>query len=296
MVRRDLTMKQNILIAITGVLIFAFSFGAKAADKKVTVTVLELKSMKPVENATVSMVMNRVSSIEQIRQSGKTDANGRCFLTVETGKELAWSFTAKKDGYFQCFNNDLTSPKVSSKTFISELDKDIVLYLTVDVEHLKKYYYSITPHYQIDTLVNQLKNDSYKPSSTFILPDLKWEDIPKLLALGNDQKKITKFTVNPVSSVIQEDCYLGIYALWLIESIRISYGNPLIEPFKRFPSQRPVLFIKTQGSDFLSLFSNTPEQMEMAYIAYDQWWEKVKNMNPEEACKINPLAEGLVHW
>ena len=289
-------MKQNLLFTISIVLLAVSAAIGQATSKKVTITVLELKSMKAIENATVSMVMNRVSNVDQIRQSGKTDPNGRCVLHVETGKELAWSFTAKKDGYFQCFDKDLTSPRQSSKTFISELDDKIVLYLTLDVEHLKQYNNSITPHYQIDTLISQLKNDAYKPSSNFILPDLKWEDIPKLLALGNDQKKITKFTVNPVSSVMQEDCYLGIYALWLIESIRISYGNPLIEPFKRFPSQRPVLFIQTQGSDFLSLFSNTAEHMEMAYIAYDQWWEKVKNMNPAEACKINPLENAQVHW
>ncbi len=289
-------MKQAILLTISIIFLASSSADSQTNSKKVTVTVLELKSMNAVENATVSMVMNRISNTEQIRQSGKTDANGKCILTVETGKELAWSFTAKKDGYFQCFNTDLTNDKASSKTFISELENKIVLYLTLDEEHLKKYYNSITPHYQIDTLISQLKNDVYKPSSNFILPDLKWEDIPKLLAIGNDPRKITKFTTNPVSSVIQEDCYLGIYALWLIESIRISYGNPLIAPFKRFPSQRPVLFVRTEGSDFLSLFSNTPEHMEMAYNAYDQWWEKVKNMNPAEACKVNPLAEGVVHW
>jgi len=279
--------------------LFAVSFGisgAVAADKKVTVTVLEQISMKPIENATVALLMNRFSSVEQIRRNGQTDVNGRCVFTVEIGKELAWSFTAKKEGYYQCFNKDPESTKVSSKTFVSELDDKIVLYLSVDIEHLKQFYYSITPHYQIDTLISQLKNDQYAPSNRFAIPDLKWEDIPKLLAVGNDPAKITKFTMNPYSSVIQEDCYLGIYALWLIESIRISNGIPVIDPLKRFPSERPVLFVKTEGSKFLSLFSNTADHMETAYNAYDRWWEKVKTMEPGAACKINPLDSCNVHW
>ena len=276
-----------------------FAGNAKPADtqlKKVTVTVLEQKSMKPVANATVSVVMNRASSVDQIRKSAQTDADGRCVFSLETGKDLAWSFMAKKEGYFQCYDKDPNSTKVSSKTFISELDDKFVLYLTADVEQIKAYNKSVTPHYQIDTLINQLKNDRYSPSSRFILPDLKWADIPKLLAIGTSQVKITKFTINPISSVIQEYCYLGIYALWLVESIRISQGNDMIEPFKRFPSQRPVLLIRDNGSQFLSLFENTPEQMEMAFIAYDKWWEQASAMQPGEACKIDPLKDCKVHW
>lgn len=296
MVITIIQMKHYIPGFISLLLLMSSFLPASAGDKIVTVTVLEQKSFKPIENATVMLMMAKMTSADQVKKNAKTDAEGRCVMTVETGQDMGWSFMAKKDGYYQVFSKDPNDTKVSSRTFVSEIDDRIVLYLTEDVEHLKAYYHSITPHYNIDTLISQLKADRYSPSTNFVLPDLKWEDIPKLLALGTDQRKITKFTQNPVSSVIQEDCMLGIYVLWLIESIRISYGKPLLEPFKRFPSQRPVLISKTNGAEFLSLFGNTPEQMEIAFIAYDKWWDNAKTMTPGEACKINPLEASVVHW
>lgn len=267
-----------------------------AADKKVRVTVLEVKTMAAISGATVTAVFAKAASIEQTKIKAVTDNDGNCSFTVPLGEEWGWTFDARKDGYFQVFSKNPDDPKVSSKTFISQVDEKIVLYLTADVEHLKAYYYSITPHYQIDTLIAQLQADKYSPSSKFILPDLKWEDIPKLMSIAEDPKKITKFCQHPASSVIQEDCFLGIYAMWLIESIRISYGKELLDPYKRFPSMRPVLVQKTEGGEFLSLFENNGDQMVLAYNAYVEWWKKVGELSPAEACKINPLEGSVLRW
>ena len=51
--------------------------------------------------------------------------------------------------------------------------------------------------YPIDTLIQLLKTNSYQSA---LLPNLTWEDIPKLLEIANDRAVVTKFPRNPFSS------------------------------------------------------------------------------------------------
>ena len=289
------TSPTFVSMVILLVLLFAH-FAAQAGEKKVKVTVLELKSMSAIQGATVEAVFARAASADQTKRKAVTDASGSCSFMVPLGEEWGWSFGARKEGFFQVFSKNPEDPKISMKNFISQIDESIVLYLTTDTEHLKAYYNSITPHMQIDTLIAQLKADRYSPSSKMMLPDLAWSDIPKLMEIADNATKITKFAQHPASNVIQENCFLGIYAMWLIESIRISYGKTLLDPYKRFPSLRPVLIEKSQGGEILSLFENNGDQMMLAYNAYTAWWNRVKEMPPAEACRIDPLEGCAVHW
>ena len=79
-------MKRNLFFTISIMLLAVIAASAQASSKKVTITVLELKSMKAIENATVSMVMNRVSNVDQIRQRVKPTQTGGAFLPSKQGR------------------------------------------------------------------------------------------------------------------------------------------------------------------------------------------------------------------
>jgi hypothetical protein len=42
--------------------------------------------------------------------------------------------------------------------------------------------------------------------------------------------------------------------------------------------------------------ANSALIMEQGYRAYQEWWNKVKNMNPAEGCRINPLENTNLDW
>jgi len=289
-------MNRFILLVVLCIIALPLSLHAAAADKKITVKVLDLKTRTPLENANVSVDIVKAGADDVVTRKSRTDINGQSVFTIPTGIDLGYTITAKKDGYFNCFTKDPQSPLVSSKSFMSAIGNTITLYLTVDSAHLREYYYSITPHMSVDTLVEQLKNDRFSPGTMFYLPDLKWEEIPKLLKIAKDTSKITKFTENPYSSIRLEKCYLGVFTMWLIESIRISEGKTVVEPVKRFPSLTPVIIDKTRGESVFSSFFINYEMIETAYEAYANWYESYKNTDPVKACKIDPLEKTGLTW
>ena len=289
-------MNRFILLIFLCVIALPVALAGSPAGKKITVKVLDLKTRKPVENATVSVDIVKAGVADVVTRKSLTDKHGQCIFTVDTGMDIGYTLTARKDGYFNCFTQDPDSPLVSSKSFMSVISSPVTLYLTADSAHLRDYYYSITPHMHVDTLVAQLKNDRFSPSTMFYLPDLKWEEIPKLLKIAKDTSKITRFTENPYSSIKLEKCYLGVFAMWLIESIRISEGKSYPEPVKRFPSLNPVIIEKSRGESVFSSFFINYEMIEIAYEAYANWYESYKNTDPVKACQINPLERTGLTW
>jgi hypothetical protein len=265
-------------------------------QKKVLVTVLDLKTGKPVENATVFLDFIKSNAVDVVNYSAITNNKGQCTIAYNVCDNLGYSIRSSKDGLYQCYSTDANSKKVSCRTSTTIIDKEIVLYLTSDVQQLLNYYSSITPHYQIDTLIRLLRTNSYHPSNRSALPELKWEDIPKLLEIANDETKITNFTFNVLSSYMPNECALGIYSMWLIESIRISEGKPVLSPTERFPSLNPIIRKKSNPGDPASEIIDNVTGMKIASKAYLNWWNKIRNMNPEDACKINPLENTGISW
>ena len=66
----------------------------------------------------------------------------------------------------------------------------------------------------------------------------------------------------------------------------------LYNPYEEFPSMTPALRYK----DNPELMANTLVSMEKAYQAYKSWWEKIKNMDKEQGCQINPLENTGLEW
>ena len=57
------------------------------------------------------------------------------------------------------------------------------------------------------------------------LPSFTAADIPKLLEYRSSPQKISNFPQNWISSSITNECTLGMYVLWTIESIRAEIGR-----------------------------------------------------------------------
>jgi hypothetical protein len=82
------------------------------------------------------------------------------------------------------------------------------------------------------------------------------------------------------------ECKLGIYVLWVIESIRLDEIEPR-QTFASFPSLNPIL--RSQNEDYI----NNDISQEIAAQAYFDWWN---SGNFDEIKNINPLANTNFSW
>ena len=142
---------------------------------------------------------------------------------------------------------------------------------------------------EVDKYIEMLKAGEYE---FWELPPFTAEDIPALLQYRNETQMITRFPRNLLSSYGMPECKLGMYVLWTIESIRaVAIKSKYLTG--RFPSQNPVLFIRT--SDGLQM-DNTDESHAVAAKVYFDWRNENKHKDFEEFKNIDPLAETDYRW
>ncbi|RKE02541.1 DUF4943 family protein [Marinifilum flexuosum] len=143
----------------------------------------------------------------------------------------------------------------------------------------------------VDRYVELLKEGKY---DALKLPEFTNNDIPALLAYRNDTQMIKDFPVNIISSYYHEECKLGIYILWTIESIRaIAIDSYYL--IDGFPSQNPILQVTEENSDIPRMVFDA-ESHEIAAKAYFDWWEENKEKDFDEFKDINPLLETEYLW
>lgn len=137
----------------------------------------------------------------------------------------------------------------------------------------------------VDRYVELLKQGNYDAPD---LPDFSFRDIPALLQYRNETRVITNFPYNGLSSYHTEECSLGMYVLWTIESIRTA-GH---DSFSKFPSLNPMVGQKGEeykvaaGSEIQILVSDK----------YFDWWEGNKDKNFDEFKNTNPLSDTEYRW
>lgn len=123
------------------------------------------------------------------------------------------------------------------------------------------------------------------------LPVFTEADIPKLLTYRNKTEKITNFPRNMISSYMNKDCSLGMYALWTIESIRaVAIDSEYL--IGRFPSQNPVVKERSGGFDLV------PEEDAQPIVAqaYLKWWQNNQGRSFEEFKVADPLLDTGLSW
>ena len=140
----------------------------------------------------------------------------------------------------------------------------------------------------VEEYVALLKAGRYNSTD---LPNFTSNDIPALLAYGNKTQLITNFPANPISSMGNPNCTLGMYILWTIESIRaVSIESEYL--IGRFPSQNPVV---QQTEEPYNVERNN-EVQDIVANAYKNWWENNKQKSFNEFKAIDPLEDTGYRW
>lgn len=146
-----------------------------------------------------------------------------------------------------------------------------------------------TNNLRVETYIDLLKSNQY---DSLTLPMFTYEDIPALLQYRDENQIITNSPCNPISSLYEPECKLGLYVLWTIESIRAeSIKSKYL--FMGFPSQNPILALR--DSDGLNLISGDVSH-KIAADAYNDWWNNNKNKNFDDFKNIDPLENTDYRW
>jgi hypothetical protein len=135
---------------------------------------------------------------------------------------------------------------------------------------------------RVESLFRSMRDGSYQlPDAGKWFPNLKWEDIPALLRLGDSKFRPKAYPVNPISSQAEVVAPTeGVIALWLIEGLR--KGGKL-------PSLNALLV--NEGK-----FDRTEAAQTQAYEAYQRWWTNVEKLPVDEARKVEPLGGTKLRW
>ncbi len=141
----------------------------------------------------------------------------------------------------------------------------------------------------VDVYIERLQSGQYDAME---LPPFIAETIPDLLKYINNTKRITQFPRNPLSSFSSPDCTVGLYALWTIESIRVTYTQNDQFP-GRFPSLSPHLAEQTE--DGLVRIHSSVAQQAVANT-YEAWWNRSQQVGFYDLMEINPLESTDYRW
>jgi hypothetical protein len=145
---------------------------------------------------------------------------------------------------------------------------------------------------EVKKYVNELKDNQYEGRD---LPAFTDKHIYELLKYRNEKGIITKFPCNPVSSLYQEECELGVYVLWTIESIRIKFANSDLLIIEKFPSLNPILRLR-DSEEFVPVFDYDSEAYQILSDAYFTWWTNNQGKTLIEIMKTDPLENTLYKW
>lgn len=168
--------------------------------------------------------------------------------------------------------------------------KIIILIVTlVSVNSCSKADDEIGVSLSVEQYVTQLKSGKYDASD---LPSFTKNDIEALLKYRNETQLIKNFPRNSISSLALQECKLGVYILWTIESIRVVAINKDIL-VGRFPSQNPILALK--NTQELNVISDK-EALSSAAKAYYDWWVNNKHKNFIDYKTVDPLLLTSYQW
>lgn len=145
-----------------------------------------------------------------------------------------------------------------------------------------------TNNLDVETYIESLRQGTY---DSMELPEFTAEDIPALLAYSNETELIENYPNNPISSYILNECQLGIYVLWTIESIRaVAIESEYL--IGRFPSLNPIIKLKVDPYDV----DNNVETMLLVSTAYNEWWNNSNDTPFSQFKFIDPLETTNFKW
>ncbi len=139
----------------------------------------------------------------------------------------------------------------------------------------------------VKNYIQQLTAGSYSERS---LPDFGKEHITALLSYRNSTQAIRNFPTSGIASFYLQECTLGTYVLWTIESIRAKENNSKFMVMG-FPSQLPLL--RDRNQDNFSPVTGIEAQNAIAK-AYFHWWKSTTDF--KTLVEKDPLENTNYTW
>ena len=142
----------------------------------------------------------------------------------------------------------------------------------------------------VDTYMAGLLDGKYESQLEMKLFDPA--QIPSLLSYADDDREVHP-PINPLSSY-RPECSLGMYALWMIEGIRLAEGDKdKAKAFMGYPSLVPLLFNEQTGGRVTYGTKDYPATQRKAADAYRAWWNSGEFSNIKAK---NPLDGSSLSW
>jgi len=116
---------------------------------------------------------------------------------------------------------------------------------------------------------------------------LKSNNISELLDHSEDNRLISNFPRNPLSSFYMEKVSLGIYVLWTIESIRKDKSKD--PEFYLFASLNPRIVRSSTGE-----LVDQDAILTVVRKAYTNWWSS--SLAIEDKLVVDPLQDLDLRW
>ncbi|MES2767207.1 MAG: DUF4943 family protein [Bacteroidota bacterium] len=148
---------------------------------------------------------------------------------------------------------------------------------------------------EFDSLIVNLQANNYDMEENISLPDLYWDDIPFLLEIAESDQTLNTFPRNPSSSYAQYQAYMGIVAMWMIESIRLDNPYRAALDNQPFPSNNLIL-VESNSVNSTDFRPNTFIELRKAADAYKRWWKLYPLIGIDALKKIDPLAGTGLKW
>ena len=145
---------------------------------------------------------------------------------------------------------------------------------------------------EVKEYIYKLKTNQYEDRD---FPEFTIEQIGELLKYRNEKDTITKYPKNPLSSLYQHNCELGVYVLWTIEVIRMKSVNSNLLIAGRYPSMNPILRMRVSDG-FTPFYVFEVEAYKIASDAYYTWWTSNKDKSLIKIMEIDPLENTIYKW
>ena len=161
---------------------------------------------------------------------------------------------------------------------------------------------------EVDTYMASLLEGKYESQLEMKLFDPA--QIPNLLSYANDEREVHP-PANPLSSYLSVSS-LGMYALWMIEGIRVAeVDSEKTKVFMGYPSLNPLLFDEQTSGRVYYGTEAYPATQRKAADAYRAWWnsgsiESILSRDPlefwwnsgsiESILSRDPLEFTGLHW
>ena len=143
---------------------------------------------------------------------------------------------------------------------------------------------------EVDTYMASLLEGKYESQLEMKLFDPA--QIPNLLSYANDEREVHP-PANPLSSYLSVSS-LGMYALWMIEGIRVAeVDSEKTKVFMGYPSLNPLLFDEQTSGRVYYGTEAYPATQRKAADAYRAWWN---SGSIESILSRDPLEFTGLHW